>query len=306
MYKSDVENYHVGDYISASMMSGSGCMRQTFFERFEPFFEIPNRRYWAFRGTHAHTIIEGAQDHIAKFGWLQEIRMATQLLYEDEPMPIFDEHGVFTGTYDDNTPLVITVRGTTDAYLPKPTHPGSDTGGLLVDMKTFADSKADQFVKGTFKDTTYSKNLQDSWVAQLNIYAFLIGRTPIPDWVHEQYEKEGLPKLLSEFFPRPTELFIQGVAMMSHPVTGSTIMHKERYGKSSEYTIDSVPCWDPEETEAFIRPKALAWYRTLNLKIKPPIVEEKKAWICKSCCFRGNICFPETERPQNEEAPAPF
>jgi hypothetical protein len=148
---------------------------------------------------------------------------------------------------------------------------------------------------------TYSKNLQDSWVAQLNIYRYLISKTEVPDWVHEQYEEHGLPKIKTKRFPAPTKLYIQGIAMMSHPVSGGRVAHKER-GKVTLYDLDHVPVWSLQDIEDFIRPKALEWYRALNMKLVPPVVPKDKAWLCRSCAFEGKQCFPEQERAEMESA----
>lgn len=289
MWKADTGNYHQGDYISASMMAGSGCSRQVMFERYQDFYDLPTKRYWPFRGTHAHTIIENAADIIAPHGWLQEIRMATTLTY-DVPAPVF-ENGVWTGDYDSTKDLEIVVRGTTDAYNP--------ITRVLADMKSMADKKVDMMIKGSTPGT-YSKHLQDSWVAQLNIYRYLISKTPIPAEVHEAFKQYGLPKLKGKTFPAPTKLYIQGIAMMSHPVSGSRIAHKER-GKTTLYDLDHVPVWSLQEIEDFIRPRALEWYKALNMKIVPPVVPADKAWLCKNCAFAGNQCFPEQERQHAEE-----
>lgn len=289
MWKADTGNYHQGDYISASMLAGSGCSRQVMFERYQDFYDLATKRYWPFRGTHAHAIVEGAQDIIAPYGWLQEIRMATTLTY-DMAAPVFDEHGQWTGDYDSTKNLEIVVRGTCDAYNPLRRE--------LTDMKSMADKKVEMMIRGSTPGT-YSKNLQDSWVAQLNIYRYLIGKTPVPDWVHEQYKTHGLPKLKGKYFPAPDKLFIQGIAMMSHPVSGSKLAHKER-GKTTIYDIDAVPVWSMQEIEDFIRPRALEWYKALNLKQVPPVVPQDKAWLCKNCAFYDSACFPEKERANVE------
>jgi hypothetical protein len=294
MYKADVENYHQGDYISASMMAGSGCARQVMFERFKDFHEVPTRRYWAFRGTHAHAIVEGAQDLIAQYGWLQEIRMATELTY-DLPQPVF-ENGVWTGDFDSTQDLIIKVRGTCDAYNPL-------RGPDLVDCKSMADKKVDMMIKGSTPGT-YSKNLQDSWVAQLNIYRYLISKTPVPAEVHAAYASFGLPALTDPLFPAPERLFIQGIAMMSHPVSGSRLAHKQ-YGKYTIYDIDHVPVWSLQDIEDFIRPQALMWYKALNMKQTPPVVPKDKDWLCRSCAFEGKDCFPADERGQEAPFPGP-
>lgn len=285
MYKADTGNYHQGDYISASMLAGSGCARQVMYERYQDFYELPTKRYWPFRGTHAHSIVEGAADLIEQYGWLQEIRMQTSLQY---PMaaPVFDETGAWTGDFDSGKDLEITVRGTCDAYNP--------IRRMLVDCKSMADKKVEMMIKGSTPGT-WSKSLQDSWIAQLNIYAYLIGRTPIPQEIKGRFAELGLPALKSRTFPRPNKLFIQGIAMMSHPVSGTRHPHKER-GSTTLYDIDAVPVWTAKQTEDFIRPRALEWYKALVLRITPPVVSEEKSWLCKNCCFYNDICFPEKER----------
>jgi hypothetical protein len=285
MWKADTGNYHQGDYISASMLAGSGCSRQVMFERYHDFYDLPTKRYWPFRGTHAHAIVEGAQDIIAQYGWLQEIRMSTVLKYPLNA-PVFDEHGVFTGDFDSTKDLEITVRGTCDAYNPRTR--------TLVDMKSMADKKVEMMIKGSTPGT-YSKNLQDSWISQLNIYRFLIARTPIPAEVHDAYDQYGLPRLKGKTFPAPTKLFIQGIAMMSHPVSGGRVSHKER-GKVTLYDLDNVPVWNLSDIEDFIRPRALEWYKALNLKQVPPVVPKDKSWLCRNCAFEGKQCFPDQER----------
>lgn len=285
MHKASRENYHKGAYISASMLSGGGCARQVMFERYMEYYDLPTRSYWAFRGTHAHAIVEGAQDLIAQYGWLQEIRMATTLTY-DLPSPIFDEAGAWTGQFDEKRALELVVRGTCDAYNP--------LTRTLVDCKSMADKKVEMMIKGKTPGT-YSKNLQDSWVAQLNIYRFLIGRTPVSDEVKQQFKDFGLPAIRGKTFPSPNKLFIQGIAMMSHPVSGSRLAHKER-GGVTVYDIDNVPVWNMQDIEEFIRPKALMWFKALNMQIRPPVVTSENSWLCKNCVFNGNECHPEDER----------
>jgi len=290
MWKSDTGNYHQGDYISASMLAGSGCTRQVMFERYETFYDLPQKRYWPFRGTHAHSIVEGAADVIAKYGWLQEIRMATTLKYP-LPAPVFDASGEWTGDYDSAKDLEIVVRGTCDAYNP--------LTQVLVDCKSMADKKVEMMIKGSTPGT-WSKHLQDSWIAQLNIYRYLISKTTVPERVHTEFASHGLPKLKGKTFPAPKKLYIQGIAMMSHPVSGSKVAHKER-GKVTLYDLDNVPVWTISDIEDYIRPRALSWYRALNLKQTPPVVPADKSWLCKNCAFYNSACFPEKEREANTE-----
>lgn len=285
MWKSDSENYHRGDYISASMLAGGGCMRQTVLERSEPFYDLPTKRYWPFRGTHAHRIVEEAADVLAPYGWLQEIRMSTTLDF-DLPAPVFSDSGEFTGSYDENRALQVVVRGTCDAYNP--------LLRTLVDCKSMSDAKIEIMLKGT-SPGTWSANLQDNWIAQLNIYRWLIARTPVPDYVREEFAKHGLPELKGRTFPAPTRLFIQGIAMMSHPVSGATVAHKTKGRGVTLYDIDHVPVWTLSETEEYVRPLALRWYKALSLGVLPPVVPETKKWMCKNCAFFQKACNPEPE-----------
>lgn len=287
MWKADTENYHRGDYISASMLAGSGCTRQVLFERYEPFYDLATKRYWPFRGTHAHAIVEGAADLLEPYGWLQEIRMATTLTFAEHPAPILSSTGEFTGSYDESKPLQVVVRGTCDAYNP--------VTRTLVDCKSMSDKKVEMMIKGSTPGT-WSTHLQDSWIAQLNIYRYLISKTAVPRQVKTAFKKHGLAPLPGKTFPAPDKLYIQGIAMMHHPVSGSKLAFKEPRKGINVYDIDDVPVWSLEETEAYIRPRALEWYRALVLQEKPPVVPPDKAWLCKNCAFHNTACFPEAER----------
>jgi hypothetical protein len=286
MWKSDTENYHSGDYISASMLAGTNCMRQTFLERFHDFHDVPTKRYWPFRGTHAHKIVEEAADILAPYGWLQEIRMSTTLVYPDLPAPRYTETGEFDGTFDFDKPLQVVVRGTCDAYNPFRRD--------LVDCKSMADTKVEMMIEGS-SPGTYSRNLQDNWITQLNIYRWLISHTPIPDHVRDALLAHGLPALPEGNYPAPERLYIQGIAMMSHPVSGSKHAHKIKGKGVKVYEIDAVPVWTLEDIEAYVRPLALKWYKALNMRRMPKAVTEDRKWMCKSCAFYGSPCQPEKE-----------
>jgi len=286
MWKSDTENYHRGDYISASMLAGSGCMRQTFLERFEDFHDLPTKRYWPFRGTHAHKIVEEAAGILAPYGWLQEIRMSTVLVFPDLPAPIFSAAGEFEGSFNFDTPLQVVVRGTCDAYNPFRKD--------LVDCKSMADTKVEMMIEGA-SPGLYSRNLQDSWVTQLNIYRWLISHTPVPDEVRAELRRHGLPELEGVNYPAPDRLYIQGIAMMSHPVSGSKHAHKVKGRGVKVYEIDAVPVWELADIEAYVRPLALKWYKALNMRRQPKPVGKDKSWMCKNCAFYKKACNPELE-----------
>lgn len=281
MWKASLEDYHKGTYISASMLSGGGCDRQTVFERTEPFYAEPRKRYWPFRGTHAHSIIEGASDLIRQYGWLQELRMLVEFEFPELPAPIFDGD-TFTGEYDTTKSLIIYVGGTTDSY--------NIVTKELWDMKTCADVKADMMIRAT-KPGTLSPHLEDSWVRQVNIYRYLLAHTRIPPDIRKEF------KIKDKFYPAPEKLGIQAISMMEIPITGKPYQARDY----KIYPIADVPLWSLEDTEKYIRTEAMKWYRYLVLKELPAVVPADKQWICNGCAFNGEvyadgICFPKAER----------
>lgn len=286
IYEAEISNHHVGAYISTSMMAGASCPRQTWLERREDFWEHPLRRYWSFRGTHAHSMVEAAGARLEPLGWIQEMRMSVQVTYEDECAPIFDKEGQFTGKFDTDKPLVIEVGGTCDAYKP------TEAPYPMWDFKSMADAKATMFVHGD-KGGTFSPNLEDRWVWQLNIYRWLVAQTLIPKDVKKKYKLKG------KTFPTPEFIGIQGISMMEIPRTG--LPYKIRGPRETMRDIDNVPLLPLEDVEAFVRKQAHRWYKWLVLGEKPPVVNSDMSWLCKSCSFNGELiagerCHPTRER----------
>jgi hypothetical protein len=298
MYKADTGNYHNDNtYLSASMLAGQNCARQTLWERTEDFYSVPIKRYWPFRGTHAHTICEGAGDLIAKYGWLQEIRTSAEFKYPDVAAPIFDDQGKWTGDFSKDEHLIITVKGTADAYNPYTKQ--------LVDTKSMADAKAVMTIEGK-KGGTFSKNLEDAHVWQFNIYRLLLARTRISQEVRDRFASLGLPELKGKNFPAPTELIMQGIAMMTIPRSGRTYPIKEKWGGQTLHDIDPVPVLMLTEIDAYVREKAFFWYRHLVMGVPAAVVPESKKWLCASCQFNGEViegerCFPAAERARNKK-----
>lgn len=294
MYKADTGNYHNDStYLSASMLAGSNCARQVLWERTEDFYDLPRKRYWPFRGTHAHTICEGAGDLLAQFGWLQEIKTTASFSYPDIAAPIFDANGVWTGDFHASETLVINVQGTPDAYNPYTLQ--------LADMKSMADTKATMVITGS-KGGTFSKNLQDDHVWQFNIYRLLISRTKITQEQRDAFMLLGLPELKGKFFPAPKELIMQGIGMMDIPRSGGTYYVSKR-GQTTLYDIDAVPVIPLTKIEAFVKEKAFYWYKHLVMRMPAPVLPEEKKWMCTNCAFNGEIvqgerCFPAAERKE--------
>lgn len=284
MYDLEQMNHHKGAYISASMLTGGSCPRQTWFERRHGFYEHPLKRLYSFRGTIIHALIEDGPSFLTDAGWLQEIRMSVELEY-DEPMPVLDEEGNWTGAFYKRKKLKITLGGTTDAYNPPQLK--------LDDFKSMADSKAQRYaLKG---------EVEDKHEIQLNIYRWLIANTRINNELRVRLATVGYDPGDQEFLPAPEHLGIQGISMMQLPYSGTTgemkVPRAKGFGSEiKDYSIATVRTWPLDEIEGYIRPRAYQWYRWLVLGEKPPVVAKDDAWLCRGCAFNGDLCFPEEER----------
>jgi hypothetical protein len=290
MWNAEHANHHKGSYVSASMLAGDSCARQVYYERFYDFWETPRRRFWPFRGTVIHGLVERSDAQTARLGWLQELRMHVRLEYRDLPAPLFDDDGTWTGDFHSTDHLVIDVGGTTDGlnYL----------SNELIDFKSLSDTKMPGFFAGR-DGGTLSPMLKDSHVRQLNIYGYLVSKTRVSS-AAAWFERHGITPPAYEFFRRPERLRLQFITMQEIPLTGTTYVPQ----RSSAVEIAEVPVLPEAEVEAFIRERALKWYRYLRLGQKPPVVEEDRAWQCKSCPFNGDLIFGERCSPKAERAAA--
>lgn len=300
MYEAEHRNHHKGSYLSASMIANeTSCPRQVWFER-QPDIEVyepARRRFWPFRGTIIHALVEGSGPLVAPFGWMQELRMAVPLVYEDLAAPVFNEAGDFTGDYDDTQPLTIMLGGTTDCYNPYLRH--------LHDFKTVSDLKIYGLLNGE-EGGRFSQSIKDSWVLQTNIYGWLVSQTHITEEMRAEFRKYGLPELEGDFLPTPTSLEMQVISMMDIPLTGRGYQHKYKApGKSravtTDYTLESVPVLPAAEIEAYVRTRALDWFEWLVLGVKPDVVRGESSWLCYHCPFngekvQGGPCMPTAER----------
>lgn len=291
MWNAEHANHHKGSYLSASSLSSFGCARQTYFERIYDFYETPRRRFWPFRGTVIHGLVEHGGAEAAKHGWMQELRMSVPIHYRDLPAPTFDEHGVWTGDFDSNEHLVITLGGTTDGY--------NMLTRELHDFKTLSDLKVQSFLNG--KDGgQWSRTIKDAWVWQTNIYAWLVSRTPV-EAVRDKLEAAGLAVPTTQYLPKPDTIRMQLISMMEIPLTGTTYVPLR---SNDTYDVDGVPVLPDHEVEEFIRARALDWFRWLVLRVKPPVVEKKLDWMCKTCTFNGEAIFGERCMPNSERKAA--
>lgn len=286
IYDSDRSNHHTGSYISASLLSGTNCARQTVWERTEAYYELPERKYWAYRGTVAHAVLERGADEARKDGWLQELRLSVNFKYPDLPMPEFVD-GKWTGNFTDEQ-LVITLGGTCDLYNPiLPYAP-------LWDFKSMNDKKIFQMASGE-KGGTFSKNIDDKWFWQLQIYRYLIAKSVMPAELKAEFGIKG------KYYPEPQWVGIQGISMSAAVRTGMTVELKNGgYGKT-RYEIEDIPIVPIKKVEEFIRPRLLKWYKYMVMGIQAPPVPASMKWMCGSCPFNGEViegerCFPTADR----------
>jgi hypothetical protein len=295
MWDVERKNYHQGTYMSASMLAGNSCERQTWFER-QPnieLYEIPRRRYWPFRGTIVHHMIENINDVVLPFGWIQELRLTVPLVYPEHKAPVFGDDGQWTGGFSDE-PLEITLGGTVDTYNPYRRE--------LHDFKTLSDLRIPGLFTGQ-QGGVLHPHIKDEWVWQTNIYAWLLSKSPVPELIQRALEQAGCRRLRSPYFPSPRRIRMQVLSMMELPLTGTpyVTMGKDR----KEGTLEDVPILPHWQIEAFVRERALRWYRWLVLGEQPPVVDEDRKWMCAAknnpCPFNGElhaegVCFPTTER----------
>lgn len=285
MWTAEHANPHKLDYISASLLSGTDCPRKVWYERYEPFFETPERRYWSFRGTIVHKVIEEADiEAMEQLGWCQELTMKVKLKFPGVPAAIFDANGVWTGEFSQTEDLVIWIRGTTDG--------NNVLTEELHDFKSMADAKTEMLFR--------ANEVDPKWVGQLNTYRWLVAHTKTPAKLKKRFPHLG------KYLPAPKKLVIQGIGMMATPRTGANFGMRvtqpgSKFKRYEERVIPDVPVWSLEDTERFIREKAMNWYRWLVLKQKPPIIEPENSWLCKSCHMNGELvsggqCFPSAER----------
>ncbi len=282
IHAAERQNYHQGAYISASMLASGGCPRQTWLERRVEFYDTIRRRFWAFRGGIVHAMVEGAPQHWFDGRWVQELSMHTHLDFPDEPAPLFDDEGRFTGEFDPTQPLRLRLNGTCDAY--------DVANRTLWDAKTTGDFKLDQFIAGKDFGDGYHRHIDPVHIMQMQVYAYLLARTVMSDEI-----ADTLGFTRGSLFPKPDAVVIQKIGMMDIARSGSRHATK-KWGKTTLHDIEHCPVYDDETIDAWIRPRALQWYRWLVLGEKPPVVSEDGAWICNFCQFKDVECIPEPER----------
>ena len=165
-----------------------------------------------------------------------------------------------------------------------------------MDFKSMGDEKAERYaIRGT---------VEERHEEQLNIYRWLIARTRITDQLRARLASVGYDPGTQEFLPAPEDLSIQGISMMSLVCSGTTAEMKVKRAlpngqmmtEQRLIVVQPVKTWSLEETEAFVRPRALQWYRHLMLGEIPEVVPQSKQWMCSNCPFLGKPCDPVTER----------
>lgn len=282
IHAAERQNYHQGAYISASMLASGGCPRQTWLERRVEFYDTIRRRFWSFRGGIVHAMVEGAPQHWFDGRWVQELSMHCMLEFPELPAPLFNDDGTFSGAYHPTEHLTLRLNGTCDAY---------DTPHrTLWDCKTTGDYKLDQFIRGKDFGDGELRHIDPVHIMQMQVYAYLLARTPMPDDI-----AATLGVASGTLFPKPEAVVIQKIGMMD--IARSGFLHEtKKYGKSTLHAIEHCPVYADDVIEAWIRPRALQWYRWLVLGEQPPVVTEDASWLCRSCQFYGHECVPEPDR----------
>ena len=249
MYETEKQNPHKGKIISASMLCG-GCKRKDFLQRTLDYYIKPDDKLPTFRGTLVHKIVEDAkQVRLAKAGWLLEKHME---------LPVKTEAGEWT------------LSATLDCY--------DASRKTLYDVKTLGTFATTKLVTGT-EPGTWSKNIPDSYVKQLNIYRYMAHELKL-------FKVERLRLQLIDF----SRLILTGTRV------------KYGYGKNQKVSdVPDVPILSKKVVEEIIQREGDLWYRILFANQQPPVVGADYDWLCKICHFNGTKFCPDPKKEREEQ-----
>jgi len=248
MLEQEKANPHKGKLISVTQLTG-GCKRKTFLERTIDYYIEPDKKLPTFRGSLVHEVIAQLDPKIAKrYKWVIEEHME---------LPVITKSGAWT------------LSGTLDFY--------DSTHRTIYDLKTLQDYAVGKMVTGK-EEGTWSKNIPDSYVKQLNLYRYM---------AHE----------LKRFKVDRLRLQIIGFGKLF--LTGTTV----KYGTKKDlktYAIPDVPILPKETVEEWIHTEGDLWYRILFENASAPVYDDGYEWLCKSCqFFETDLCpNPKLEKAQ--------
>jgi len=243
MLEQEKANPHKGQMISVSQICG-GCKRKTFLERTVDYYVEPDKKLPTFRGSLIHEVIASIDPKIAKrYKWVIE---------EHLELPVKTKSGAWT------------LSGTLDFY--------EAARKTIYDLKTLQDYAVGKMITGK-EDGTWSKNIPDAYVKQLNLYRYM---------AHE----------LKRF--RVNRLRLQVIGFGRLFLTGTTI----KYGAKKDlkiYELPDVPILKNAVIEDWIQTEGDLWYNILFNKHQAPVRDETYKWLCYSCQWKGTPYCPDPE-----------
>jgi hypothetical protein len=323
MLSSSARNHHRGKLISVSSLSSEGCPRALMLERTLDYADEAQSMLYAYRGTVLHQVLEDAHgfalpdgSSLLSLGFIQEYRMLIAFCFE---------HGGFeapagSDPYDPGTWDSVTCPGCALAGVPRSAQeffflsgtldcaePRWDTydpadGSVRVtiwDLKTVAEYQVDKIVSGAAaKESRYGAGTKDSHCEQLNLYAYLLDRSPIPEPVLEVARARGLElrRLVVD------DLRIQLFSMNKFPVTGGTTLHRAHWKHPWQTVqVPGIPRLSDAWAVDHVRRVGRPIYEALILEqgrggICPPAPNSKGAhsWRCGGfCAFAGSDYCPD-------------
>ncbi len=242
-------NPHKGKMISVTQITG-GCKRKTFLERTVDYYVTPDKKLPTFRGSLIHEVIASIDPKIAKrYKWVVE---------EHLELPVKTKSGAWT------------LSGTLDFY--------EAARKTIYDLKTLQDYAVTKMVMGK-EEGTWSPNIPDSYVKQLNLYRYM---------AHQ----------LKKF--RVDRLRLQVIGFGRLFLTGTTV----KYGAKKDlqtYTIPDVPILKNAVIEDWIHTEGDLWYRILFKNENAPVRDETYKWLCYSCPFYKSEFCPNPEEEARQQ-----
>jgi len=148
----------------------------------------------------------------------------------------------------------------------------------IYDLKTLQDYAVTKMVMGK-EEGTWSPNIPDSYVKQLNLYRYM---------AHQ----------LKKF--RVDRLRLQVIGFGRLFLTGTTV----KYGAKKDlqtYTIPDVPILKNAVIEDWIHTEGDLWYRILFKNENAPVRDETYKWLCYSCPFYKSEFCPNPEEEARQQ-----
>lgn len=292
LMSSNARNHHFGKLLSVTSLTTGGCSRSLVYERTVDYADQPLSNLYAYRGVLSHKVVEdAAQFKFPKGQALEEMGFLTE---QSMLIAFCFEHGGFhanteSDPYDDATwhhtscpecdVLKIAqqdrewffLSGTLDGFEPHWDAFDPETGvlpGTIHDTKTSMEYSLDGIIAG--KDTAknvYGTPYKDQYCEQLNLYRFLLLRSPVPEPIVKAAKARGV--VVTQL--RPVELVLQFLSMGKFPRSGQPYMFSNHYTKpKTPHMLPDVPVFEDGWAEAHIKKHGYAPYLALIKGEMPP------------------------------------